>query len=43
LENGETDDKSLKKKKIRFATFATGIVHGLQPDAISDDGTNFVT
>nr|AAM64382.1 unknown [Arabidopsis thaliana] len=34
LENGETDEKSLKKKKIGFATFATGIVHGLQPDAL---------
>lgn len=36
LENGEeTDEKSSKKKKkIGFATFATGIVHGLQPDAL---------
>ncbi|PKI52449.1 hypothetical protein CRG98_027141 [Punica granatum] len=23
-----------KKKKVGFATFATGIVHGLQPDAL---------
>ncbi|KAL9271226.1 Chloroplast protein FOR GROWTH AND FERTILITY 2-like protein [Drosera capensis] len=42
LENGECDvsvDDSLDapvaaKKKIGFATFATGIVHGLQPDAL---------
>ncbi|GLT30755.1 hypothetical protein SLA2020_055440 [Shorea laevis] len=43
LENGECDvsayealeNPSLgKKKKIGFATFATGIVHGLQPDAL---------
>ncbi|XP_058090843.1 chloroplast protein FOR GROWTH AND FERTILITY 2 [Magnolia sinica] len=42
LENGECDvsiDESLEtppggKKKIGFATFATGIVHGLQPDAL---------
>ncbi|XP_010516099.1 PREDICTED: uncharacterized protein LOC104791818 [Camelina sativa] len=34
LENGETDEKSSKKKKIGLATFATGIVHGLQPDAL---------
>uniref|UniRef100_A0A1J3F4S9 Urease accessory protein UreH n=1 Tax=Noccaea caerulescens TaxID=107243 RepID=A0A1J3F4S9_NOCCA len=35
LEIGETDEKSAKKeKKIGFATFATGIVHGLQPDAL---------
>jgi len=43
LENGECDvsvyetvDSPLvgKKKKIGFATFATGIVHGLQPDAL---------
>ncbi|KAF7841241.1 uncharacterized protein G2W53_003539 [Senna tora] len=43
LENGECDVsvyESLdsptvgKKKKIGFATFATGIVHGLQPDAL---------
>ncbi|XP_010530916.1 PREDICTED: uncharacterized protein LOC104807375 [Tarenaya hassleriana] len=41
LENGETDINSLQtektstpKKKIGFATFATGIVHGLQPDAL---------
>lgn len=26
--------KKKKKKKIGFATFATGIVHGLQPDAL---------
>ncbi|CAH8391852.1 unnamed protein product [Eruca vesicaria subsp. sativa] len=32
--NGETDEKNSKKKKIGFATFATGIVHGLQPDAL---------
>lgn len=43
LENGECDvsvydsledPKVGKKKKIGFATFATGIVHGLQPDAL---------
>ncbi|GKC77626.1 high-affinity nickel/cobalt transporter, partial [Tanacetum coccineum] len=44
LENGECDvsvyEASLadptvgKKKKIGFATFATGIIHGLQPDAL---------
>ncbi|KAJ0265351.1 hypothetical protein HA466_0016530 [Hirschfeldia incana] len=36
LEDGETTDEvsSKKKKKIGFATFATGIVHGLQPDAL---------
>ncbi|KAK9129421.1 hypothetical protein Sjap_009908 [Stephania japonica] len=42
LENGECDVSvydSLEaptpvKKKIGFATFATGIVHGLQPDAL---------
>ncbi|KAI3441208.1 DsbD_2 domain-containing protein [Psidium guajava] len=43
LENGEcdvslyetlNDPKLKKKKKIGFATFATGIVHGLQPDAL---------
>ncbi|XP_021775354.1 uncharacterized protein LOC110739203 [Chenopodium quinoa] len=43
LENGECDVGVLdtvetplvgKKKKIGFATFATGIVHGLQPDAL---------
>lgn len=42
LENGECDDSVLEsletpivgKKKIGFATFATGIVHGLQPDAL---------
>ncbi|CAA7021961.1 unnamed protein product [Microthlaspi erraticum] len=36
LEIGETLEKSAKKekKKIGFATFATGIVHGLQPDAL---------
>ena len=28
------DNPSLGKKKIGFATFATGIVHGLQPDAL---------
>ncbi|KAL3843359.1 hypothetical protein ACJIZ3_000762 [Penstemon smallii] len=31
LENGEAQTG---KKKIGFATFATGIVHGLQPDAL---------
>ncbi|KAJ6839856.1 uncharacterized protein M6B38_311850 [Iris pallida] len=42
LENGECDVSitepvetvSTGKKKIGFATFATGIVHGLQPDAL---------
>ncbi|XP_074576869.1 chloroplast protein FOR GROWTH AND FERTILITY 2-like [Curcuma longa] len=39
LENGEClaeplDISSTGKKKIGFATFATGIVHGLQPDAL---------
>ncbi|XP_065865886.1 chloroplast protein FOR GROWTH AND FERTILITY 1 [Euphorbia lathyris] len=43
LENGECDVSVYqaletpavgKKKKIGFATFATGIVHGLQPDAL---------
>lgn len=43
LENGECDVDVYealenpavgKKKKIGFATFATGIVHGLQPDAL---------
>lgn len=41
LENGEcevdvfeTPLVEKKKKKIGFATFATGIVHGLQPDAL---------
>ncbi|KAI8554041.1 hypothetical protein RHMOL_Rhmol05G0066700 [Rhododendron molle] len=44
LENGECDvsdyetldnpNTEKKKKKIGFATFATGIVHGLQPDAL---------
>lgn len=42
LENGECDvdeyealtSPSAGKKKIGFATFATGIVHGLQPDAL---------
>ncbi|XP_043713073.1 uncharacterized protein LOC122661662 [Telopea speciosissima] len=42
LENGESDVSVLEsietpttgKKKIGFATFATGIVHGLQPDAL---------
>ncbi|KAM7479454.1 hypothetical protein LguiA_027667 [Lonicera macranthoides] len=43
LENGECDvsvyenledTPTGKKKKIGFATFATGIVHGLQPDAL---------
>ncbi|CAN8271322.1 unnamed protein product [Cochlearia groenlandica] len=29
-----TDEITSKKKKIGFATFATGIVHGLQPDAL---------
>ncbi|GLT42934.1 hypothetical protein SLA2020_169110 [Shorea laevis] len=43
LENGECDVSVYealenpavgKKKKIGFATFATGLVHGLQPDAL---------
>ncbi|KAF5745354.1 hypothetical protein HS088_TW07G00938 [Tripterygium wilfordii] len=42
LENGECDvsvyeelqNPKAGKKKIGFATFATGIVHGLQPDAL---------
>lgn len=40
LENGECDVSVYEtlekgpKKKIGFATFATGIVHGLQPDAL---------
>ncbi|XP_008807140.1 uncharacterized protein LOC103719597 [Phoenix dactylifera] len=42
LENGECDVSIVEplqtapsgKKKIGFATFATGIVHGLQPDAL---------
>ncbi|XP_047971115.1 uncharacterized protein LOC125214225 [Salvia hispanica] len=42
LENGECDvseyedlvSQPVGKKKIGFATFATGIVHGLQPDAL---------
>lgn len=43
LQNGECDVSDYealenptvgKKKKIGFATFATGIVHGLQPDAL---------
>ncbi|KAL3514988.1 hypothetical protein ACH5RR_021890 [Cinchona calisaya] len=42
LENGECDvsiyegleNPIIGKKKIGFATFATGIVHGLQPDAL---------
>ncbi|XP_057456535.1 chloroplast protein FOR GROWTH AND FERTILITY 2-like [Lotus japonicus] len=42
LENGECnvgvyeslDNPAVGKKKIGFATFATGIVHGLQPDAL---------
>ncbi|XP_004244455.1 chloroplast protein FOR GROWTH AND FERTILITY 2 [Solanum lycopersicum] len=44
LENGDSDVSvyedintpviGKKKKKVGFATFATGIVHGLQPDAL---------
>ncbi|XP_077231374.1 chloroplast protein FOR GROWTH AND FERTILITY 2-like [Tasmannia lanceolata] len=39
LENGDFDVSIVEsletgKKKIGFATFATGIVHGLQPDAL---------
>ncbi|CAI0445364.1 unnamed protein product [Linum tenue] len=34
LENGESTPAVVQKKKIGFATFATGIVHGLQPDAL---------
>lgn len=42
LENGECDvsiyegfeNPAIGKKKVGFATFVTGIVHGLQPDAL---------
>ncbi|KAL7002525.1 Chloroplast protein FOR GROWTH AND FERTILITY 2 [Sarracenia purpurea var. burkii] len=35
LENPTVGKKKMKKKKkLGFATFATGIVHGLQPDAL---------
>lgn len=36
MENGESDVSgvAITKKKIGFATFATGVVHGLQPDAL---------
>ncbi|KAK9690746.1 hypothetical protein RND81_09G151500 [Saponaria officinalis] len=34
LENGYETVGTEKKKKIGFATFVTGIVHGLQPDAL---------
>lgn len=42
LDNGECDvsvyesleNPAIGKKKIGFATFATGIIHGLQPDAL---------
>ncbi|XP_075674000.1 chloroplast protein FOR GROWTH AND FERTILITY 2-like [Castanea sativa] len=42
LENGECDvnvyealdNPAVGKKKVGFATFATGIIHGLQPDAL---------
>ncbi|KAL8543306.1 hypothetical protein ACS0TY_004013 [Phlomoides rotata] len=36
LESGESDVSGVAttKKKIGFATFATGVVHGLQPDAL---------
>ncbi|XP_074275677.1 chloroplast protein FOR GROWTH AND FERTILITY 2-like [Silene latifolia] len=33
-ENGEIQNPLVGKKKIGFATFATGVVHGLQPDAL---------
>ncbi|KAI3913519.1 hypothetical protein MKW92_053089 [Papaver armeniacum] len=49
LENGECDVSALEpleapkaKKKIGFATFATGIVHGLQPDALLMVGAAFL-
>lgn len=34
IPNTDLEPVSKKKKKIEFATFATGIVHGLQPDAL---------
>ncbi|CAN0878859.1 Chloroplast protein FOR GROWTH AND FERTILITY 2 [Linum grandiflorum] len=34
LEDVSSSPAVMKKKKIGFATFATGIVHGLQPDAL---------
>ncbi|KAL8543007.1 hypothetical protein ACS0TY_003764 [Phlomoides rotata] len=34
IENGESDVAITKKKKIGFTTFATGVVYGLQPDAL---------